>query len=100
MGEVMTREAHPRMKGVELYSWRVESNGWYFALLDGTNHEKSYNEVAVGPGRFGSVAELVAGMSGLAVGESLVWRGFDAPLPADVAAIEQACRSLSLRLHR
>jgi hypothetical protein len=80
------REAKPRFKGVELYSWKDKGGDWVFVLLDGTNRLKTEQEVkgAKNPSR--GVEELKKALGRLAVGEQVVWThpidGFELPPPA------------------
>ena len=93
----MSREACPRMKGVELYSWNVPGIGWAFALLDGTNRRKSVDEVK-GRDRIVGLDALAASFSSLALGETVVWVGWELPPEDVVKAAERAARNEGLTL--
>lgn len=89
------RAAQPGFKGMELYSWSGP-DGWRYALLPGTNRDKSWQEVqAVALDE----ARLRAALARLAVGETVSWYksrpvGPLAYPPAEVKAalLEEATR--------
>jgi len=62
----------PRMKGVELYSWK-EKEEWVFVLVDGTNRLKSAGEIRKTPNKLIGVEALKEAFSGLAEGEFVSW---------------------------
>ena len=65
------------MKGYELYSWKIKGN-WHYALVPGTNHAKSYEEItAKNAERVGTDA-LEAELKKIPRGEEVFWKG-DAP---------------------
>ena len=43
--ESLTSSNLTSMKGWELYSWQ-SSDGWYFALVEGTNRLKTFEEIS------------------------------------------------------
>jgi hypothetical protein len=61
-------------KGVELYSWvDPAAKSWRFALLPGTNRNKTAAEILSTRDAAHSVAELKARISRLAPSESVFW---------------------------
>jgi diacylglycerol kinase len=64
------RPAQTAFKGMELYSWRNEDGGWQYAILEGTNRNKTMEEVQVTPLDLQGVKNAIERM---AVGESLFW---------------------------
>jgi len=64
-------------KGMELYSWQSEAGEWQYALLVGTNRNKTLDEVQAVPLDSQGVKDEIGK---LAVGESLFWMNsvFDA----------------------
>ena len=106
-------------KGYELYSWHVNRE-WYFSLLTGTNHTKSYEEITAGENVVGDawvkvtvrdVCDLLAVLDQLPPGTHLVWTGPRAQRgrgikPGDLALpsrstraeVEERCRELGLHL--
>jgi hypothetical protein len=61
-------------KGVELYSWvDPAAKNWRFALLPGTNRNKTAAEILSTRDAAHSVAELKARISRLAPSESVFW---------------------------
>ena len=63
------RASQPAFKGMELYSWSRQGD-WCYALLPGTNRNKSWPELEVAA--IGE-AELRRRLQRLAVGEYLSW---------------------------
>ncbi|HZS41025.1 MAG TPA: hypothetical protein VFF06_29555 [Polyangia bacterium] len=63
------RGAHS-MKGWELYSWRADGR-WYFSLVEGTNREKSLEEIT--GAKIDGVAQLEQKLTLLQVGEEIAW---------------------------
>jgi diacylglycerol kinase (ATP) len=57
-------------KGMELYSWQSEAGEWQYAILVGTNRNKTLDEVRATPL---DLQEVKATIEKLAVGESLFW---------------------------
>lgn len=57
-------------KGMELYSWRSETGEWQYAILVGTNQNKTLDEVQADPLDLHDVKETISGMP---AGESLFW---------------------------
>jgi hypothetical protein len=96
------REAKPRFKGVELYSWKDKGGDWAFALLDGTNRDKSEGEVKRTKDPIKGVQELKKALSRLAEGEQVSWShriaGFEFPPKATRDEIEAAAKKAKIIL--
>ena len=60
------------MKGYELYSWKVKGR-WHYAVLDGTNRAKSYEEITSPDNQHIGIAALRAELKKLPRGAELVW---------------------------
>ncbi len=63
------RATSPNFKGSELYSWR-DGETWLYALLPGTNRNKTWSEVKSTPL---NLEELKSCLKLLAVGELISW---------------------------
>jgi hypothetical protein len=96
------REARPRFKGVELYSWKDKGGDWVFALLDGTNRDKSEEEVKRTKDLIKSLADLKKALSRLAEGEQVSWShriaGFEFPPKATRDEIDAAAKKAKIIL--
>jgi len=57
-------------KGMEMYSWQIGAGEWQYAILTGTNRNKTLDEVQAAPLDLQSVKDAIREM---AVGESLFW---------------------------
>ncbi|HUR97649.1 MAG TPA: hypothetical protein VMZ26_06215 [Pyrinomonadaceae bacterium] len=66
------------MKGYELYSWQ-SSGQWYFALLVGTNRQKTRQEVVSPRARIKGIAGLKRKLDLLPEGEELSWSSHRIP---------------------
>lgn len=94
------RAPKPAFKGMELYSWQ-ENGVWRYALLVGTNRNKSWTEVAAAGMDESTLREQLAR---LAVGEMIFWSssGFSGklapPARAKMTELEQLCKQLKLQL--
>ena len=66
----VSRAEQTAFKGMELYSWQNESGEWQYAVLEGTNRNKTLEEVQAIPLDLQGVKIAIAQ---LAVGESLFW---------------------------
>jgi diacylglycerol kinase len=66
----ITRAEQTAFKGMELYSWQNEDGDWQYAVLEGTNRNKTLEEVQSIPLELQDVKKAIAQM---AVGESLFW---------------------------
>ena len=96
------REAAPRFKGVEMYSWKDAKGEWVFALLDGTNREKTTAEVKEKKNHIAGVAKLKTALGLLAEKEMVFWShrigGFEVPPKAVVDDIKKAAKAAKLDL--
>ena len=96
------REEKPRFKGVELYSWKVETDTWVFVMLTGTNRLKSEDEIKNSKGRIEGVGALKRALAKLAVNEELFWahrvEGFDFPPQAIKDKISAAAKKAEINL--
>ena len=96
------REAKPRFKGVELYSWKDGGGGWVFALLSGTNNEKSEEVVKGSKDLIKGVPDLEKALARLAEGEQVSWShriaGFEFPPKATRDEIETAASKAKIIL--
>jgi hypothetical protein len=96
------REAKPRFKGVELYSWKDKEGQWVFVLLDGTNRLKTEAEVKGTKNPSRGVEELKKALARLAVGEQVVWThpidGFEFPPKATRTDIAKAAADAKINL--
>ena len=66
----ISRAEQTAFKGMELYSWQNEAGEWRYAILVGTNRNKTLDEVQSTPLDLQAVKNAIAQM---AVGESLFW---------------------------
>jgi diacylglycerol kinase (ATP) len=66
----VSRAGQTAFKGMELYSWQNEAGEWEYAALEGTNRNKTLEEVQATPLDLQGVKTAIARM---AVGESLFW---------------------------
>jgi diacylglycerol kinase len=64
------RAEQTAFKGMELYSWQAENGEWQYAVLVGTNRNKTIEEILSAPLDLQGVKDAIARM---AVGESLFW---------------------------
>ena len=96
------REAKPRFKGVELYSWKDDTGIWNHVLLSGTNRLKIEAEVKAAEGRVRGTEALKKALSRLAVGERVTWmrmlEGFDVPTGDTRKEIEEAAKDAEVEL--
>lgn len=97
------REEKPRIKGVELSSWRDEEGGWTFVLLNGTNRAKTEKEVKESGTTFKDIDELTSALARLAVGEQVFWvhslAGFDVPPEPTRTSVGKAAKDAQVDLH-
>ena len=70
----VAREAKPAFKGMELYSWKPEGKEWHFSVLEGTNRNKTTEEITSPDETIVGVAVLKKRLTRLAVGENVFWR--------------------------
>lgn len=66
----VSRAEQPAFKGMELYSWQNKNGEWQYAVLEGTNRNKTLDEIQSTPLDLSGVKNAIAQM---AVGESLFW---------------------------
>ena len=96
------REAKPRFKGVELYSWKDDTGTWNHVLLSGTTRLKIEAEVKAAEGRVRGTEALKKALSRLAVGEQVTWmrrlEGFDVPTGDTRKEIEEAAKDAEVKL--
>jgi hypothetical protein len=96
------REARPRFKGVELYSWRDDDGTWNHVLLSGTNRVKTAEQVKAAEGRVRGTEALKKALSRLAIGEQVTWmrmlEGFDVPTGDTRKEVEKAARDAQIDL--
>lgn len=72
--------AQPSMKGWELYSWPVNAGReWRFALLQGTNRVKPYDEIRGATPQLHGLDRLLAELGRLPAGEFVFWCAPHAP---------------------
>jgi diacylglycerol kinase (ATP) len=64
------RSEETAFKGMELYSWQSEAGEWQYAILVGTNRNKTLDEVQMTPL---DLRETKKEIGKLSVGESLFW---------------------------
>jgi hypothetical protein len=97
------REGKPRMKGVELWSWKDKDDKWTFVLLNGTNANKSKARIKGADDQIKSIADLRKAMSRLAVDEHVFWhhrtKGFAFPPEATREEIREFAKQARLQLH-
>lgn len=95
----LERASRLAAKGYELYSWEAEGT-WLYALLPGTNRNKTQAEVVAAATDLGTIKRQ---LSALAVSEYVFWVPMPdghASLPdaAIVADVSDYCRTLQLDL--
>ena len=82
-GYAITNEARmtePLMKGAELYCWQTDAGEWNYALLRGTNINKTDETIRAPSGTITSLDALKAQLAVLAEGEGLSWgRNYSLP---------------------
>lgn len=98
-----TREPKPRFKGVEMYSWKDDKGDWKFALLNGTNRQKTEKEVKEAETVYAGEEKLVAALKLLAEGEHVFWSnhrldGFAKPADEVVKRVKKAAKGAKLKL--
>jgi hypothetical protein len=96
------REAKPRFKGVELYSWKDKSGDWVFVLLSGTNNEKQTEKVKAAKNQLKGTEEMKKALARLAVGEQVSWthriEGFEFPPEGMRKEIKKAAAAAKVKL--
>ncbi|MBY0456942.1 MAG: hypothetical protein K2V38_06370 [Gemmataceae bacterium] len=98
------REAKPRFKGVEVYSWKDDKGVWQFAILDGTNEEKTEQRVKTAKTVYAGTDKFVAALKLLAEGEQASWshriKGFEFPPKDALKKIDEAAKAAKIELSR
>lgn len=113
MALVVSVPAAQAMKGYELYSWKVKGR-WHYAVLTGTNRDKSYDEITAKASERIGIAALTGALKRLPRGETLVWRSaahagvikpqspgspvLELPSRHRIERIRAICEKLGLRL--
>jgi hypothetical protein len=96
------RLSQPLVKGVELYSWRVNASHRY-AVLVGTSQSKSVRDIKLRACTLPDLAALRMELSKLADGETVGWLkpaagGFEYPPSETIEAVREHCRTLGVSL--
>lgn len=97
----VTREAKPAFKGMELYSWRPEGKEWHFSVLEGTNRNKTMEEITAPEETIVGLAALKKRLARLAIGESVFWQNLsEEAVPEDMEQdLRSFCQDLRIALH-
>jgi hypothetical protein len=98
-----TRLEKPLFKGVEMYSWK-DGRVWKFSLLEGTNRNKTKNEIMAKSVTMTGLESLETRLATLAVGEYVSWsnpreKPFAYPSAAVIAHLVQFCASEQITLN-
>ncbi|MBP3957203.1 hypothetical protein J8F10_18230 [Gemmata sp. G18] len=98
------REPKPRFKGVEVYSWKDDKGTWQFAIMDGTNRNKTEKEVKTAPTVYAGTDKFTAALKLLAENEMVFWshriQGFEFPPKDDLKKIDGAAKAAKIQLER
>ena len=89
------------MKGYELYSWQ-DNGQWHFSLLEGTNREKTLDEIRSPDTASKGVEALQSALENVRAGQWVTWSSRDtlAFPPDDVMrGVEQICKDQGLQLN-
>ena len=91
------------MKGYELYSW-YKAGGWQFALVEGTNRIKTYDEIAVPDVSVEGIDALKDRLAQLSAGELVFWSagrvpGTTLPPSRTIEAVVEFCEQHGIRLN-
>jgi len=102
LSQVTTVTVTHSMKGYELYSWQ-EGEGWYFALVVGTNRIKTFDEIVAPEVRVRGIEALEVQLDQLASGERVFWSAQRVPnvvLPPDdvVEQVQAYCEQRGIEL--
>jgi hypothetical protein len=97
------REEKPRMKGVELYSWKDKDDNWLYVLVSGTNRIKTEKEIKESSEKRKGDAELLKALALLAVGEDVTWShqfvsGFEFPSEKTREQIKKSAKEAKINL--
>ena len=103
-GDEPKREPKPRFKGVEVYSWKDDKGTWQFAIMDGTNRNKTEKEVKAAPTVYAGADKFTAALKLLAENEMVFWshriQGFEFPPKDDLKKIDGAAKAAKIQLER
>ena len=99
------RPTEKAFKGMELYSWQEPNGHWRFALLHGSNRQKTEALVKQKENRISTVKELEKRFFGLAEGEQVDWlhrgqKGFVYADAKTVAEVVEAAKKAKVNLIR
>ena len=89
------------MKGYELYSWQ-EGDQWNFALLVGTNREKTLDEIKAAETVLHGPDALTAALEQMPAGQYITWNSRETlsfPPDAVIEQIEKVCADRGLILN-
>ena len=89
------------MKGYELYSWQ-DGGQWKFAILVGTNREKSLDEIKSADVVLSGIDELTSTLEKIPSGQYITWSsGETLSFPPDeiLKQVEQTCKDQGLILN-
>jgi hypothetical protein len=90
------------MKGYELYSWQ-EGDQWNFALLVGTNREKTLEEIKAEKTALRGVDALTEALEQMPAGQYITWSSRETlSFPPDdiIEQIEKVCADQGLILNK
>ena len=88
------------MKGFELYSWQ-ENGEWVFAILIGTNREKTLEEIQSPKVRLNGLDELKKVLTSIPAGEYMTWHSHASlAFPPDdiLAQVQEICTLQGLEM--
>ena len=97
---LLPRPGEKSMKGFELYSWQV-GDQWVFALLVGTNREKTLAEIQATDVRLDGLDELQAVLTSIPAGEYVTWLSRDSlafPPEEIIQQVQEICAKQGLEL--
>lgn len=79
-GDERPARVEASLKGWELYSWSVDDGRtWRFALLEGTNRVKQFDEIRAGDSQLRGLETLLTELERLPPGEFIFWCAPRAP---------------------
>jgi hypothetical protein len=90
------------MKGYELYSWQ-DNGAWKFALLVGTNREKSLEEIKSAETVFSGLEELISALERMPEGQYVIWSSKETlsfPPEEIIEQVAKICEERGLILNR
>lgn len=98
------REEKPRFKGAEVYSWKDGNGTWQFAIVSGTNNEKTEQVVKTAKTVYAGEDKFVAALKLLAENEQVSWShrisGFEYPPKEVLKRIDEAAKAAKIKLQR